>query len=76
MQRQIFFVATGGFDSHDDQVQNQPGLLGGVADAVAAFYDATAEIGMAGNVTTFTQSDFGRTLTSNGDGTDQGDLGA
>jgi uncharacterized protein (DUF1501 family) len=70
MQRQIFFVATGGFDSHDDQVQNQPGLLGGVADAVAAFYDATAEIGMADKVTTFTQSDFGRTLTSNGDGTD------
>ena len=70
MQRQIFFVATGGFDSHDDQVQNQPGLLGGVADAIAAFHDATAELNMADKVTTFTQSDFGRTLTSNGDGTD------
>ncbi len=70
MQRQIFFVATGGFDSHDDQVENQPGLLGGVADAIAAFYDATSELNMAGQVTTFTQSDFGRTLTSNGDGTD------
>ncbi len=70
MERQIFFVATGGFDSHDDQVQNQPGLLGGVSDALSAFYDATVEIGMANSVTAFTQSDFARTLTSNGDGTD------
>ena len=70
MQRQVFFVATGGFDSHDDQNQNQPGLLGGISDAIAAFYDATVELGMQDSVTTFTQSDFGRTLTSNGDGTD------
>jgi uncharacterized protein (DUF1501 family) len=72
MQRQIFFVAMGGFDSHDDQVLNQPGLLGGVSDALTAFYDATVEMGMADSVTSFTQSDFGRTLTSNGDGTDHG----
>lgn len=70
MQRQIFFVATGGFDSHDDQVQNQPGLLGGISDAIAAFHDATVELQVDQMVTTFTQSDFGRTLTSNGDGTD------
>ena len=70
MQRQIFFVATGGFDSHDDQNENQPGLLGGVSDAMAAFYDATVELGVQDSVTAFTQSDFGRTLTSNGDGTD------
>ena len=70
MQRQIFFVAAGGFDSHDNQVQDQPGLLGGVADAIAAFYAATVELNVADGVTTFTQSDFGRTLTSNGDGTD------
>jgi uncharacterized protein (DUF1501 family) len=70
MQRQVFFVATGGFDSHDDQEQNQPGLLQGINDAVSAFYDATVELGVAESVTTFTQSDFGRTLTSNGDGTD------
>ena len=72
MQRQIFFVATGGFDSHDDQVMNQPGLLGGISDALTAFYDATVEMGVADSVTSFTQSDFGRTLTSNGDGTDHG----
>ncbi|MGB5689647.1 MAG: DUF1501 domain-containing protein [Woeseiaceae bacterium] len=70
MQRQIFFVATGGFDSHDDQNLNQPGLLGGISDAVAAFYEATEELNISDSVTTFTQSDFGRTLTSNGDGTD------
>ena len=70
MQRQVFFVATGGFDSHDDQELNQPGLLGGVSDAIAAFHEATVELQIPESVTTFTQSDFGRTLTSNGDGTD------
>ncbi len=70
MKRQVFFVAAGGFDSHDDQNLNQPGLLGDVSDAIAAFYAATAELGVADSVTTFTQSDFARTLTSNGDGTD------
>ena len=70
MQRQVFFVGIGGFDSHDNQNQDQPGLLGGISEALAAFYDATFEIGTADSVTTFTQSDFGRTLTSNGDGTD------
>jgi uncharacterized protein (DUF1501 family) len=70
MQRQVFFVAAGGFDSHDNQNQDQPGLLGGVSEAMTAFYDATVELGVAGAVTSFTQSDFARTLTSNGDGTD------
>ncbi len=70
MERQIFFVAAGGFDSHDDQVMNQPGLLGGISDSMAAFHDAMVELNIADSVTTFTQSDFARTLTSNGDGTD------
>jgi uncharacterized protein (DUF1501 family) len=70
MDRQIFLVAAGGFDSHDDQNQNQPGLLGGISEAITAFYDATVEMDISDSVTTFTQSDFGRTLTSNGDGTD------
>ena len=70
MQRQIFFVATGGFDSHDDQNLNQPNLLGGISSGMSAFYDATVELGVSDMVTSFTQSDFGRTLTSNGDGTD------
>lgn len=70
MQRQVFFVAMGGFDSHDNQNADQPGLLGDVSEAITAFYDATGELGVADSVTTFTQSDFGRTLTSNGDGSD------
>ncbi|MCI0517255.1 MAG: DUF1501 domain-containing protein, partial [Woeseiaceae bacterium] len=70
MQRQVFFVAAGGFDSHDNQNQDQPGLLGGVSEAMTAFYEATVELGVADAVTGFTQSDFARTLTSNGDGTD------
>ncbi len=70
MQRQVFFVAAGGFDSHDKQIDDQPDLLGGVSDAMAAFFAATVELGVSDSVTSFTQSDFGRTLTSNGDGTD------
>lgn len=70
MKRQVFFVAAGGFDTHDNQQQDQPGLLGGISEAISAFYAATVELGVASSVTTFTQSDFGRTLTSNGDGTD------
>lgn len=70
MERQIFFVAAGGFDTHDAQVQLQPGLLADVSASITAFYNATNELTIADEVTTFTQSDFGRTLTSNGDGTD------
>jgi len=70
MERQVFFVAAGGFDTHDDQVQNQPNLIGGISDAVTAFYNALTELNVADSVTTFSQSDFARTLTSNGDGTD------
>ena len=70
MQRQVFFVAAGGFDSHDNQNQDQPGLLADISESLAAFYNATVELGVPDSVTTFSQSDFGRTLTSNGDGTD------
>jgi uncharacterized protein (DUF1501 family) len=70
MSRQIFFVSAGGFDSHDNQVADQPGLLGGVSTAIKSFMDALAEIGMEQSVTLYTHSDFGRTLTSNGDGSD------
>ena len=70
MSRQVFFVSTGGFDTHDDLVADQPGLLGNVSNSIKSFYDALAEIGMENSVTLFTHSDFGRTLTSNGDGSD------
>lgn len=70
MQRQIFFVAVGGFDTHDNQNQLQPNLLSDISESISAFYNALVELNIADSVTTFTQSDFARTLTSNGDGTD------
>ncbi len=71
-RRQVFFVSIGGFDTHDNQVKNHPGLLGQVGDAMAAFYRATQSLGVASQVTAFTASDFGRTLVSNDDGSDHG----
>jgi uncharacterized protein (DUF1501 family) len=70
MSRQIFFVQIGGFDTHDDLVTLQPNLLGDVSNSIRAFHDAVLEMGMDTAVTLFTHSDFGRTLTSNGDGSD------
>jgi uncharacterized protein (DUF1501 family) len=72
MSRQIFHVSTGGFDTHDTQNEDQPALLANVSASLAAFQAALVELGVADAVVTFTQSDFGRTLTSNGDGTDHG----
>lgn len=71
-QRQVFFVSMGGFDTHDDQLDTHPLLLNTLAQGLAEFDSAMKELNMADNVTTFTMSDFGRTLTSNGDGTDHG----
>jgi uncharacterized protein (DUF1501 family) len=70
LSRQIFFVSTGGFDQHDDLVRDQPGLLANVSASIKSFNDAMIEICMDNSVTLFTHSDFGRTLTSNGDGSD------
>ena len=71
-KRQVFLVSLGGFDLHDNLISKHPGLLGNVSDAMAAFYNATVELGVANKVTAFTASDFGRTLASNGDGSDHG----
>jgi uncharacterized protein (DUF1501 family) len=71
-QRQIFFVSIGGFDNHDFLLTQHPGLLGQLANGLSAFQSAMTELGLADQVTTFTASDFGRTLTSNGDGSDHG----
>ena len=72
LSRQVFLVSLGGFDLHDNLVDNHPALLTQVADAMKAFYDATVELGVSDKVTSFTASDFGRTLSSNGDGSDHG----
>ncbi|MBQ4858065.1 DUF1501 domain-containing protein [Pseudoalteromonas sp. MMG007] len=71
-QRQVFFVSMSGFDTHDNQLTTHPALLNTLANGLAEFNNAMTELGMSDKVTTFTMSDFGRTLTSNGDGTDHG----
>jgi uncharacterized protein (DUF1501 family) len=71
-QRQVFFVATGGFDTHGGQLPAQVQLLQEVNDALSAFYAATVEMQVQNGVTAFTASDFGRTFLSNGDGSDHG----
>jgi uncharacterized protein (DUF1501 family) len=83
--RQVFFVSLGGFDNHGDQFGRTAGtdnktllagkhydLLRSLDQALRVFYDATVAMGVASNVTTMTLSDFGRTLKSNGQGSDHG----
>ena len=70
-KRQVFFVSIGGFDTHDGLAAVHPGLLTTVASAMDSFYQATIELGVASQVTAFTASDFGRTLTAD-DGSDHG----
>ena len=79
LKRQVFFARVGGWDTHADQVDDinraigaHADLLQQVSDAMGAFYDTTVELGCADRVTTFTASDFGRTYSSNGDGSDHG----
>ncbi len=72
LSRQVFFCSLGGFDTHGSQSWAHWDLLKNVSEAMAAFYNATAEMGVADQVTTFTESDFGRTLQPNGVGTDHG----
>jgi uncharacterized protein (DUF1501 family) len=71
-KRQVFFVSLGGFDTHDALASAHPVLMTRLADALAAFQQATVDLGVVNQVTTFTASDFGRTLVSNNDGSDHG----
>ena len=70
MKRQTFFVQEGGWDHHDEVVANQATMLPVISAALSELQSALDEIGVADQVTTFTASDFGRTLTSNGRGSD------
>jgi len=72
MKRQVFFCAAGGFDTHWKQNEVHPDLIAGVSSALGAFQTAMTELGTANEVTTFTASDFGRTLSINGRGSDHG----
>lgn len=79
--RQVFFVTLGGFDTHDGQAPNHSNLMARLSHAID-YFDSTLKtlvdtsggpvLDMSSSVTTFTASDFGRTFTSNGDGTDHG----
>jgi uncharacterized protein (DUF1501 family) len=72
MQRQVFYVSMGGFDTHDNQTGNHATLMQRLSDAIAYFDGLMTGLGTSNDVTLFTASEFGRTLTSNGDGTDHG----
>ena len=71
-QRQTFFVRLGSWDTHDAQNEALPELIGQLDSALSAFYQATVNLGVANDVTAFTQSEFSRTMNSNGLGTDHG----
>ena len=74
MSRQLFYAGLGGFDTHDRQLEDHPGLLRQLSQAVMAFYQVldNPAMSLGSSVTTFTASEFGRTLSINGDGTDHG----
>lgn len=72
LKRQLFFVSAGGYDTHGDQLRSHASVLGALDEALSSFYQTTIELGVADSVTTFTASEFGRTYTSNHDGSDHG----
>ncbi len=71
-KRQVFYISAGGFDLHDNLIAGQQKNMQNLSRALTAFYDTTKLLGIDGSVTAFTASDFGRTLSSNGDGSDHG----
>ena len=72
VNRQVFYAATGGYDTHDSQADDLPGLHRALDEAVAAFHAAMLELGLWDDVILFTMSDFGRSMVDNGDGCDHG----
>jgi uncharacterized protein (DUF1501 family) len=72
MTRQVFFVNLIGFDTHDNQIKNHADILARLDHGLSYFNKTLDRLLVANEVTTFTASDFGRTFTSNGDGTDHG----
>ena len=72
MKRQIFFVGLGGWDTHDNQTPRLNTLSSTLNEGLSDFYSALKQLGVENQVTTFTASDFGRSLTINGDGSDHG----
>ena len=70
MERQTYYVKLGGFDTHEELLNNHNNVLSLLSGAIGSFYQAMAELGTTEKVTTFTISDFARTITSQGSGTD------
>ncbi len=70
MKRQTFFIFFGGFDHHDELLNSHAAMLPVISKAMFEFDSAMTELGINDKVTTFTASDFARTLSSNGKGTD------
>ncbi len=72
MKRQVFFIRAGGYDTHDSQLTSMETLFKTLDDGITMFQSALNEYGVADRTLSFTASEFGRTLTGNGDGTDHG----
>jgi uncharacterized protein (DUF1501 family) len=72
VRRQIFYVQLGSFDTHDNQAVQHAQLLTQLGQGLEYFDGVMTAAGLGNQVTSFTASDFGRTLTSNSDGTDHG----
>jgi len=70
MNRQVFFVERGGWDHHNELLDPQSGLFIELNEAIEIFWTAIQSMGLENNVVLYTASDFGRTLTSNGSGSD------
>lgn len=70
VSNQTFFIEFGGWDNHDSLIDDHSDLLLQLDQAIGSFNAALEELGVGNNVVGFTMSDFGRKLTSNGDGSD------
>ena len=70
VKRQIFYVQWGGWDFHDEVLVNMSEMIPVVSDAMKAFYDLLVAMGVENDVTTFSASEFGRSLTTNNRGSD------
>lgn len=70
VSNQTFFVQQGGFDNHDNNIEDHGALMAELDNAVGSFYDTLVELGIENDVVIFTASDFARKLVSNGDGSD------
>lgn len=70
MRRQLFFVELGNWDTHSNHLQQHGQQLAELGSSLFNFQRTLQELGVENSVTTFTFSEFNRTLTINGDGTD------